>query len=224
MSDLRSLMHEAAGPAAATDVSVADADLVRARRGLRRRQIGRLGAGSGLVAVAALGALAIVAPSVLPGSSSTPSVASSGGSTVTVTGTKLVSYSGKQPVGFTLDKVPAGWEVRDSDAGVLTLAPKGAPKDKPKDGVSFEGKIAVMAQNDTGVPTGIQLDKVQVGNQPGVIAHMKGAGDTRTLFVKQPNGVYLEIQVWDGLGWGNPQIAEFGASVHITDDVQLSVG
>jgi len=53
----------------------------------------------------------------------------------------------------------------------------------------------------TGVPTGIQLDKVQVGNQPGVIAHMKGAGDTRTLFVKQPNGVYLEIQVWDGLRW-----------------------
>ena len=224
MSDLRTLMHEAAGPIdGATPAAVADADLARAHRGLRRRRIGRVG--SGVAAVAALGALAIVAPSVLPGSTSPSTSTSAGAPEIKVSGTMLVSYTGKQPTGFTLDKIPAGWEVRDNDAGVLTLAPTGAPKEKtPKGMVSFEGKIAVTAQNDTGVPTGVQLDKVQVGGRPGVVAHMKGSGDTRTLFVEQPSGVYLQIQVWDGLGWGNDQIAEFGASVHITKDLQLSVG
>jgi len=53
---------------------------------------------------------------------------------------------------------------------------------------------------------------------------MKGAGDTRTLFVRQSSGTYLTIQVWDGLGWDNARIAEFGASVHVTDDATPSVG
>jgi hypothetical protein len=121
--------------------------------------------------------------------------------------------------------VPAGWEVRDSTPGVLTLAPQGASFDKPADGAtSFVGKIAVMTQSDTGVPGGVKVDHVTVDGRPAVIAHMKGGDDTRTLFAQQPSGSYLVIQVWAGLGWDNEQIAEFGSSVHITDDATPSVG
>ncbi|MET0448237.1 MAG: hypothetical protein ABW004_07505 [Aeromicrobium sp.] len=221
MSDLRTLMHEAAGASdhAVTD-SIVDADLVRARRALRRRRASRLSAGSGLIAAAAVGALVLVGPG---GSTSGPTGTTT--SAAPATAVDLVAYTGTQPVGYTLDRVPVGWEVHHDDVGLLTLAPSGAvlaadSEDEPQ----LEGTIAVMTQSDTGVPTGVQLDDVEVGGEPAVIAHMQGSGDTRTLFEKQPSGVYLVIQVWDGLGWSNDQIADFASSVHITKDAAQSVG
>lgn len=56
----------------------------------------------------------------------------------------LVDYRGEQPKGFTIDKVPDGWEVQGVNAGVLTLGPIGL-KDKNPD--SFVDKIAVMLQS-----------------------------------------------------------------------------
>jgi hypothetical protein len=136
-----------------------------------------------------------------------------------------VSYTGKQPTGYVLEKVPAGWEIRQDDPSLLTLAPRGTAQDEAHGGVtSLEGTVAVMTETDTGVPTGVKLDAVRVGDRPGVIAHMKGSGDTRTLFVKQPSGAYLVIQVWDGLGWDNGQIVKFASSVHITKDAKTSAG
>ncbi|MFI5426852.1 hypothetical protein [Aeromicrobium sp. UC242_57] len=223
MSDIRTLLHEAADAAeTTTTVMDVDADLVRARRALRRRRTSRLSAGSGLVAAAALGTFVVVGTSGSP-TVPAPSVASApqGG----VTEVALVAYTGAQPEGFVLDKVPAGWEVRASTAGALILAPVGSADQGTTEGsTSLEGTIAVMTQSDTGVPSGVQLDDVRVGNRPGVIAHMKGTGDTRTLFVEQPSGAYLVVQVWDGLGWDNARIAEFGASVHVTKDAVESFG
>ena len=136
-----------------------------------------------------------------------------------------MAYTGAQPSGYTLDKVPAGWEVRDSTPSLLTLAPQGSAEADPVEGMtSLEGTIAISTQNDTGVPTDVRLDDVRVGGQAAVIAHMKGAGDTRTLFAQQPDGSYLVIQVWDGLGWDNARIAEFAASVTVTDEAQPAVG
>jgi hypothetical protein len=223
MTDLRTLMQEAAGGSdtAVTD-SVVDADLMRARRALRRRRASRLSAGSGLIAAAAVGALVLVGP----GGSASPTVPiTSAAPQGSATDVDLVAYTGTQPVGYTLDRVPVGWEVHHDDVGLLTLAPSGAvlaadSEDEPQ----LEGTIAVMTQSDTGVPTGVQLDDVEVGGEPAVIAHMQGGGDTRTLFEKQPSGVYLVIQVWDGLGWSNDQIADFASSVHITKDAAQSVG
>jgi len=233
MSDLRTMMFQAAGPMpATTDVQIVDQDLARARRALRHRRVGRIGASSGLVAVAAVGAFAIAVPGLLPGSASTPSgtaagtssSARAGSSGTTVGGTALVSYTGKQPTGYTLDKVPAGWEINRSDAGALLLAPVGFAEE-PVDGmVSFQGKIAVMQEGEASFPSGIPMDKVQVAGRPGVIAHMKGGGDTRTLFVKQRSGDYLAIQVWSGLGWSNDRIVEFAAGVHITKSATVSQG
>lgn len=215
MSDLSTLLHEAAPAAHPTTTSVADGDLARARRVLRQRRTRRLSAGSGLVAAAAIGALVIVNSG---GSPASTTVAPSTKSTSSV---KLVAFTGKQPTGYTLDKVPAGWQIAEDNLSLLTLAPAGAKSSGPG---SFVGKIAVMTESDTGVPTDVQLDDVTVGDRAGVIAHMKGAGDTRTLFVKQPSGDYLEIQVWSGLGWDNQQIAAFGESVHINAGAKKTFG
>lgn len=220
MSDLRTLLHEAAGPSdTITSREVADADLLRARRSLRRRRVSRVGAASGLVAAAAIGALAIVGPS-------SPALNDSPGSTPSSSAVALVAYAGPQPRGIILDKVPVGWTVRDSTRGLLTIVPEGSTNDQSGSpgSTSLEGTIAVMVQRDTGVPTDVKLDQVTVDGRPAVIAHMKGSGDTRTLFAKQPSGAYLQIQVWEGLGWDNAAIAEFASSVHVTKDAELSVG
>jgi hypothetical protein len=133
-------------------------------------------------------------------------------------------YTGKQPSGYTLDKVPEGWKIYADNPGVLTLAPVGFKETEPDGMESFVGKIAVMQEGQESFPSGIPMDKVQVGGKPGVVAHMKGGGDTRTLFVQQPSGDYLAIQVWSGLGWGNDRIVEFAAGVHITKDAEVGHG
>lgn len=224
MSDLRTLLHQAAGPSdTVTPDAVADADLVRARRSLMHRRASRVSAVSGLVAAAAVGAFAIVGPSAPASVDASPGSTQSAPSSPSVA---LAAYTGQQPRGFILDQVPAGWAVRDNTSGLLTIAPEGsgAGQDDASGPTSLEGTIAVMVQRDTGVPTGIRLDPVTVDGRPAVIAHMRGAGDTRTLFAQQPSGYYLEIQVWDGLGWDNATIAEFASSVHVTGDVEASVG
>ena len=227
MSDIRTLLHEAAvlpDTDTFTAEAAADADLVRARRALRRRRAGRTTAASGLLAAAALGAFMIIGPGAGP--STPPGDATPAAPRSTTSGVELVAYTGAQPTGYRLDTVPAGWTIRDDTRGLLTLAPKGAAtaENTVPGATSLEGTIAVMTESDTGVPSGVRLDPVRVGDKPGVIAHMRGAGDTRTLFLEQPSGTYLVIQVWDGLGWDNSRIAEFAGSVHITEDAQPSVG
>jgi hypothetical protein len=68
------------------------------------------------------------------------------------------------------------------------------------------------------------MKDVQVGDKPGVLATMKDATDGRTLFVKQPSGSYLTIQVWDGLGWGEKDIVQFALAVHVNAGAGLTEG
>jgi hypothetical protein len=220
MSDLRTLLHEAAPQPTAVSELVVERDLARARRALRLRRTRRTGIAGGLVAASALAAVAVVNPG---GSPSTPTATAT--TQAGSAGIQLVAYTGAQPAGFVLDKVPAGWAVRDSDSSLLTLAPEGDSAPASDGGpTSLVGTIAVSTQSDTGVPTDVRLDDVTVAGRPAVIAHMKGSGDTRTLFVQQPSGAYLTIQVWDGLGWDNSRIADFAASVHVTDDAKPTFG
>ena len=220
MSDLRTLLHEAAPQP--TDVSelVVERDLARARRALRLRRARRTGIAGGLVAASALAAMAVVNPGSSPSTPTATASAQPGGA-----GIQLVAYTGAQPVGFELDKVPAGWAVRDSDSSLLTLAPEGSSAlSTDGDPTSLIGTIAVSTQSDSGIPSGVRLDDVMVAGRPAVIAHMVGSGDTRTLFIEQDSGVYLTIQVWDGLGWDNARMAEFAASVHVTADAKPTFG
>ena len=187
-----------------------------------------MGAGSGLALTAAVvGALLIASPTPTVSDPSTSAGTTSTGSAPT--GVRLVSYTGAQPVGYTLDRVPEGWDVESSGRSSLTLAPHGAGDDTdPSEGQpdSLIGKIDVSQER--AVPTGVTKDDIEVDGRPGVIAHMLGADGTPdgtlTLFLRQPSGNYLTIQVWSGIGWGNDQIAEFAAGVHVTKDASVTAG
>lgn len=150
---------------------------------------------------------------------------------VAAAATQLVSYTGRQPKGFRLDKVPDGWYVQADDTSAIVLAPRGTaggPKADPsknplQDPRSFVGKIAVMLQSkdQQGVPAG---RAVTVGDRKGVLVKGTDNTDGRTLWVEQPTGAYLLIQFWDGIGLSQDAMVDFGVGVHVEKDAQQGVG
>ena len=239
-TDLKDLLQRTVdGSASAPSDELVEADLARAHRARRRRSAVR-GARAGVLALAAAGAAVLAlqgmpdpgagAPAVSAAPSLTAPPADPSGSAPTGTAAlpaiQLVAWTGAQPAGFTVDKVPEGWEVQGADAGVLTVAPVGAAD---REVHSFAGKIAVFQQAD--LPEGARERGrlVRVGgadalaftndlNTPG-----DGLGGT-TLFVPQDSGSHLSIQVWSGLGWSDAQLAEFAGGVRATEHAVDSVG
>ncbi|MEU8234309.1 hypothetical protein AB0C12_32375 [Actinoplanes sp. NPDC048967] len=150
---------------------------------------------------------------------------------VAAAATQLVSYTGRQPKGFSLDKVPDGWFVQADDASSIVLAPRsaaGGPKVDPsanplQDPRSFVGKIAVMLQSkdQKEAPAG---KAVKVGDHKGVLVKGPDNSDGRTLWVEQPSGTYLLIQFWDGIGLSQDAMVDFGAGVHVEKGAQQGVG
>jgi hypothetical protein len=205
MMDLHDRFDEIAGPVSAPSPAEADQDVARGRRALRRRRAVR-GAGASVFAVAALAAAIAYGAGAGPSHDNAPVVAAPA-----VVSTQLVAYRGEQPKGFTIDKVPAGWEVQGVNAASLTIAPVGA-KDKNPD--SFVDKIAIMLQSQdaTDTPTGTA---VQVGGKPGVINQGLGTDHGKNLWVKQPNGIWMLVQIWDARGWTDAAMVEFGAGIHV---------
>jgi hypothetical protein len=237
--ELRDRLDLIAGPEVRVSAADVDADLARGRRALRRRRAA-LGTGASVFAVAA--AAAVVVASTAPAAKPRQQVALPAptvAAPASVQPAKLVAYVGKQPAGYTIDKVPAGWEVQGVDATVLTIAPK---SDRDKDPHSFVGKIAIGLQSsdDHRTPKGTD---VSVGGLPGVIDEPEhgpaqvipsgpGTGkpqtiddsQTKNLWVHQKNGVWLQVQIWDASGWSNAQIVEFGAGIHVLPGAKAAVG
>jgi hypothetical protein len=211
MMDLHDRLATLAGPSGSATVQQADADVARGRRALRRRRAVQ-GAGTSAFAVAAVAAAIAYGTTGGAAPAATPPPATAA--------TLLVAYQGEQPKGFTIDKVPRGWTIQGVDESVLTLAPIGAAD---KDFHSFVDKIAIMLQSkdDPTVPTGT---KVSVGGKGGVINTPEGQADGRNLWVKQPDGVWLEAQIWDATGWSQAEIVEFGAGIHVQPGAQRGVG
>ncbi|GAA0557452.1 hypothetical protein GCM10010172_45540 [Paractinoplanes ferrugineus] len=220
MKDLQDRLSMIAGSAGATSAQQADTDLTRAKRALRRRRAVR-GAGASVFAVAALAAVVSYGTNdqatTSPAQQAAPATAPARKPVVT---TKLVAYQGEQPKGFTIDKVPAGWELQGASDTVLTFAPIGT---KDKEINNFVGKIAVMLQSkdDKQTPAGTNIT---VAGKPGVINTPEGGGDSRNLWVKQPNGIWLQAQIWDASGWSTDEIVEFGAGLHVLEDAVQGVG
>jgi hypothetical protein len=149
---------------------------------------------------------------------------------VPVAGTTLVSYTGAQPRGYVLDKVPAGWKVDESDAGVLTLAPRDPAGYDNLDREAtdpLQGKIGVWLQ--ARVPNrALLFQEVQNGKRTTVFVTPEGDdnGDNgaRSLYLSQPSGHYLVIHVWAGLGWSNSAIVELASAIHVTKYATVSAG
>ena len=204
--ELHDRLDRLAGPAVDATEAQATADLARGRRALRRRRTVK-GAATGVFAVAAAAAALAYGTASQP--ASRPAAAPAPQTAVVTT--TLVAYQGEQPKGYTIDKVPAGWEIQGVDPSVLTIAPVHAAD---KDPHTFVGKIAIMlqSQDEHGTPSGTA---VKVGDKAGILITPDGQPAGRTLYVKQPNGVSLIVQIWDAHGWTNDAITEFAAGVHV---------
>jgi hypothetical protein len=249
--NLRHQFDSLAGPEVVATEADADADLDRGRRALRKRRTVQKLAGSAF-AVAAVLAVGVAITNNGSPAAPTPTLAKDPGS-VSAGATRLVAYTGSQPKGYTIDKVPDGWEIQGDSPAALVLAPKDALDKEPD---SFVGKIAITLQSKDqhGDPQG---KKVKVGDGQGVLvpeqevtdptalrlreeakreAIAKGgpsaapflvesdANDGATLWIKQPTGVYLLLQFWEGLGLSEQDMLDIGAGVHVHKDAVQGVG
>jgi len=222
MTDLRDLFHEIAGPVPAAHASAAeqaDADLARGRRALRRRRTVQTIAGS------AFGVAALAAAIAFTGAPSAPA----DNATVSAPTVQLVAYKGEQPAGFTVDKVPDGWFIQSSKIGYLVLAPDKAKNVDPAAGPLadpdvFEEKITIMLESKDQNGPSRAGKAVQVGDQDGVLVTSLGTENGRELWVKEPAGISMIVQVWDGIGLTESQIVELGAGVHVQKDALRGVG
>jgi hypothetical protein len=235
MTNLREQFETLAGAPAEPTTVQADADLARGRGALRRRRALQAATGSAFAIVVAAAAIAFTST----GTPTTSTPQAGGTTAVTSTTTAagaaafaLVAYTGEQPAGFSVDKVPAGWNVQGITEFSLVLGPDGAkphnsadPQDDTADTDpdSFVGKVAVMLQSvdEKGTPAG---EKVQVGGMKGVLVKKEGSKDGRTLYVPQPSGVNLQVQVWDGIGWSADQIVEFTEGIHVNPNAKQGRG
>jgi hypothetical protein len=231
MTDLDTLLSQAAhSPAGPVPDGVVDADLVRGRRALNHRRMRRTGTRSVLAGALAIGAFAAYSPGTHPATSTTAGKPATGAKTPTLTttkstvgaapaGIKLVAWTGEQPKGYTVDSVPAGWEIQGVDNFTLDIAPVGFPDQDISD---FVGKLVVMlaSKDETGTPTGTP---VSVNGRPGVVNHDEDAVAS-TLSFTDAAGHKLDIQVPPALHWTDAQIAAFGASVHVSATAEAGVG
>ena len=202
-----------------------EADLARGHRALRRRRTLQAGGGSAFAAAAVAAAVVFATagspdaatPAPLAQGTSAASAAAPAGAPDTI---RLVAYTGKQPEGYTLDKVPSGWEIQGVNEYVLTLAPEDA-KNKQRD--NFEGKVVVMLQSvdDTATPKGTKVD---IDGSPGVLTKAGGQTTGWTLFVDLPTGPRMQVQVWDGLGWDRDDVVDFAKGVHVNADAKPGRG
>ncbi|MFY1574081.1 hypothetical protein ACN26Z_04235 [Verrucosispora sp. WMMD703] len=208
MMDLHDRLDRIAGPVAEPSVAEADADLARGRRALRRRRSARA-LGTSAFAVVAL------AVAVTIGTQAGPTATTPDDAPAEAVATRLVAYEGEQPQGFTIDKVPAGWEIQGGDAATLTIAPENAANKSPNVYID-KVLITLRSGSDHSTPTGTQLD---VGGKPGVLDNCDGTHGCKNLLVKQPDGVWLLVQIWDARGWTQQDIVEFADGIHVQPGV-----
>ncbi|BEL08932.1 hypothetical protein Q0Z83_071230 [Actinoplanes sichuanensis] len=220
MNNLQDGLARIAGPVAEPTREQVAADLARGQKALRRRRTTQV-VGSCAFAVAALAAV-IVGTTGTGAAPTSPEAAvdrpTAGAPQTAVT--KLVAYQGEQPKGFTLDKVPDGWELQGADDYGIVIAPKGF---KDKDPNSFVGKI--VAQLQEFAPTEeLKGKEVTVNGSTGLLTKMIDQTDGSALFVKLGEGRWMVIQVWDGLGWGEKEVLEFASGIHVDENAKITHG
>jgi hypothetical protein len=86
---------------------------------------------------------------------------------------------------------------------------------------SFIGKIAItlQSQDDHSTPSGTA---VPVNGRPGVLE--KGEQNAESLWVQQPDGLWMQVQIWDARGWSRRAIVEFADGIHVQPGAQQGRG
>ena len=245
MMDLQERLGQIAGPAERPTAAQIEADLSRGRRALRRRRTTQTVAGSALGVAALVTALTLANTGTGAGSHTAaigdrPSVGAHSNGVL-----RLAAYKGVQPKGFTVDTVPDGWYVQADNSYNLLIAPDRAKNPGPGvdpskapvyDPNSYVDKIGITLESrDSGGPR--PGTAVKVGGKPGVLvkslrgmtpdgpAPTAANGDPGwTIWVKQPTGIYLIVQFWQGLALGKGQMVEIAAGVHVHEDALRAVG
>jgi hypothetical protein len=242
MMDLRDHFEEIAGTVAPVAPADVDADIMRGRRAVRRRRTVQTVAGSAFGIAALVAAFTIPSGGVGAGPSGPTAVAPPAVVTTTL---DLVAYQGVQPKGFTLDKVPAGWFIQSDNKYSLLLAPKKVENPGPDvdpsadplfDKNSAVGKIGIMLESKDQSGPSRPGTEVKVGDSDGVLLKSLPAmipgqdpapADSDTgweLWVRQPSGVHLIVQFWQGLDLDREQMIELTAGVHVHKDAVQGVG
>ncbi|PZS27194.1 MAG: hypothetical protein DLM59_16850 [Pseudonocardiales bacterium] len=220
MTDLHTMLTRAGRPGAAVPNDVVDADVARGQRALTRRRMRRGGTRVALVAAAAVGAIVLVNQPGAPSAQAPPAAGRAARTVVPPQARpiKLVDYTGRQPDGYTVDSVPAGWEIQGVNDFVLTIGAVGDP-DKNVD--SFVGKLVVMlaSTDETPLTTGT---RVVVGAGTGLVSRDDPA--TALLSFRDAAGHWIDVQVPAALHWTDAQIGAFGGAVHVNATAQPGHG
>ena len=229
MKDLLELVLDDEDPRAAGPVS-AMGDLARGRSHVRRRRTGLAAAATATLLV---GALVPVALGGRTGSRTESVTAAEGSPSIA-----LVSYTGKQPQGYTVDWVPKGWTIQGGDLGYLVIAPppgvvaqqgvgtkdtrtskrelaqrhggQQTPKERAADPTYLEGKLAVMSASASENHTA--GTKITVDGRPG---YLRTQEKTQILSYQSSTGLWVDIQAPTLLGWDSTKIAKFAAGVTV---------
>ena len=236
MTDLDTLLSQAAhSPDSPASEATVEADLARGRRALNHRRMRRTGTRSVLAGALAIGAFAAYSPG------SHPSTSTAAGKPVTATATskaptlststtggsvsaaiKLVAYTGDQPKGYTVDSVPAGWEIQGVDNYVLTIAPIGFANQNID---AFEGKLVVMLQSKDEQPlTAADGDQVAVGSGTGIVSKFDREHGQQLNYRDASSGKWVDVQAPLSLHWTDAQLGQFAAGVHVNDGAEAGVG
>ncbi|MFI0451172.1 hypothetical protein [Actinomadura sp. 6N118] len=226
---LRTLPHDVTpGPAGADVVA---ADVARGHRALSRRRRRRIACSSAVLAVAASVAVG-TGQLTRPGDSSAPAARGSSAAPQ-ASRVQLVAYTGAQPVGFKVRTVPEGWHVVSSDRSAFVVAPPGtdtSPSKQNPDGgkaVSLEGRIAVMLQGMSRLPSHSPVTKVDVNGEQGRLGFADGGNaKTRSKWLIFPDGAghKVLVQVPASLGLTDDQIVRFARGITVTSDAQTTGG
>jgi len=233
---LRTLPHAVTPRPAGTDVVAAD--VARGHHALSRQRRRRLAGLGGAVAVVAAVAVTVTSQPAQPGRSA-PSAAGSSSATSQTPKIQLAAYTGPQPAGFRVSTVPVGWRVISSDDYSFVVAPPGAPAVSatvPADGKagrkvsaagSYVGKLVVMLQGMSELPSGSQPTQVTVNGKEGQLGFaLGGTGASRDEWLIFPDaaGHKVLVQVPVSLGLTQAQIVSFAQGITVTSAVKATVG
>jgi len=130
---------------------------------------------------------------------------------------QLVSYTGTQPDGYHLGKVPAGFTVESSNKDALILAPAGATD------LSGEFVDRIVVSQQGGFAYSKDGRQVTINGEPALIT-LSVDPDPATEVQFTTGGHTVDIQIWPTIKLTDQQIIDFAQSITVTGDLTTSAG